>query len=154
MSALDAFLDRDKRENANEGWNRLNRTMRLRKLTEYATTYCAENALAEDERAQLVAFFRDCLDRKKLHRIKEVLYDVESGRILNVPVLTYNRATRHYTLKNTATTTAAASSTTARVRGAAKGRKKSASVPLVTATATPIVDTAAAETERLEKKIE
>lgn len=126
MSALDAFLDRDKRENANESWNRLNKTMRLRKLTEYAKTYCAENALADEERTQLVAFFRDCLDRKKLHRIKEVQYDVETGRVVNVPVLAYNHTARRYTLKNTAAT-ASTASTTARVRGGSGGGSSSSS---------------------------
>ena len=48
----------------------------------------------------MVKFLKDCLDRKKLQRIKDVVYDKENGEIKEIPALTYIRTTKHFTLKN------------------------------------------------------
>jgi hypothetical protein len=56
--------------------------------------------LDDSESENLVGFLRDCLDRKKLQRIKDVLYDKENGAIKEIPALSYIRSTKHFTLKN------------------------------------------------------
>ena len=40
------------------------------------------------------------MDRKKLQRVKDVIYDVENQVIINIPTLTINKQTNRYTLKN------------------------------------------------------
>ena len=48
----------------------------------------------------MIAFFKDCLDRKKFQRVKDVIYDKTSGLIKEIPALSYTKATKHFTLKN------------------------------------------------------
>ena len=45
-------------------------------------------------------FFKDCLDKKKLQRVKDVIYDKDTGEIKEVPALHFNKPTIHFTLKN------------------------------------------------------
>ena len=47
-----------------------------------------------------MAFLRDCLDRKKLQRVKDVVYDKTNGSIKEIPALSYTKANKHFTLKN------------------------------------------------------
>jgi hypothetical protein len=98
---LDKFLENEKNSNENEPWCKLNKTIKIKKFTEYVTEiYKKNNTLDDNECDNLIVFLKDCLDRKKLQRIKDVLYDKENGIIKDIPSLTYIRATKHFTLKN------------------------------------------------------
>ena len=86
---LDKFLEDEKNSNENEPWCKLNKTIKIKKLVEYVEVYKSENNLNDDECEILIKFFRDCLDRKKLQRIKDVIYDKENGNIKDIPALSY-----------------------------------------------------------------
>jgi len=101
MHNLDKFLENEKNSSENEPWCKLNKTIKIKKLIEYVTDkYKASNNLDESECENLITFLKDCLDRKKLQRIKDVLYDKENGLIKEIPALTYVRTSKHFTLKN------------------------------------------------------
>lgn len=97
---LDKFLEHEKNTNSQEPWSKLDKTAKIRKLTAYAITYTTANELTDEEHAKLLIFFHDCLDRKKLQRVKEVIYDKTSGEIKDIPMLSHTRSTNHFTLKN------------------------------------------------------
>lgn len=100
LNNLDKFLEDEKNSNENEPWCKLNKTIKIKKLIEYVEVYKNENNLNEDESEILIKFFRDCLDRKKLQRIKDVIYDKENGIIKEIPALLYVKSNKHFTLKN------------------------------------------------------
>ena len=100
MSNLDKFLENEKNNNANEPWCKLNKTIKMKKLQEYVTTYKEENELSDDEGESLFVFLKDCIDRKKLQRVKDVIYDKENGKIKEIPALHYIKTSKHFTLKN------------------------------------------------------
>jgi len=57
--------------------------------------------LLEDiEYSEFINFLKDCLDRKKLQKVKDVIYDKDSGLIKEIPGLIHNKITNHYTIKN------------------------------------------------------
>jgi hypothetical protein len=97
---LDKFLENEKITNSNEPWSKLDKTAKIRKLSVFADNYKNENNLSHEEFAQLIFFFRECLDKKKLQRVKDVNYNKETGEIKDVPALHYNKSTSHFTLKN------------------------------------------------------
>jgi hypothetical protein len=78
----------------------LNKTIKTKKLIEYAETYKQTAELDEEEQALLITFFKDSLERKKLQRVKDVVYDKVNGQIKEIPALTYIKASKHFTLKN------------------------------------------------------
>jgi len=101
MDNLDKFLENEKNSNENEPWCKLNKTIKIKKITEYVIDiYKKQHELDDFESDNLVKFLKDCLDRKKLQRIKDVVYDKENGEIKEIPALTYVRTTKHFTLKN------------------------------------------------------
>ncbi len=101
MHNLDKFLENEKNSSENEPWCKLNKTIKIKKITEYVNyDYKQQHELDELECENLIKFLKDCLDRKKLQRIKDVIYDKENGTIKEIPALTYVRTTKHFTLKN------------------------------------------------------
>jgi hypothetical protein len=101
LSNLDIFLENEKNVNVNEPWCKLNKTIKTKKLQDYVEKYKKEHELNEEESDILMNFFKDCLDRKKLQRVKDVIYDKEAGTIKEIPSLCYIKTNKHFTLKNT-----------------------------------------------------
>jgi len=100
ISNLEKFLESEKNNNRNEPWCKLNKTIKLQKLNDYVELYSNENNFNKEETTLLINFLKDCLDKKKLTRVKDVIYDKNDGVIKNIPALTYIKASKHFTLKN------------------------------------------------------
>jgi hypothetical protein len=100
MSNLDKFLEDEKNNNINEPWCKLNKTVKTKKILEYVETYKKEKNLEKDEEELLIIFLKDCLDKKKLQRVKDVNYDKINGIIKEIPALSYIKINKHFTLKN------------------------------------------------------
>jgi len=100
LSNLDKFLENEKNSNIIEPWCKLNKTIKTRKLQDYVDIYKEENKLSDEESEILLSFLKDCLDRKKLQRVKDVVYDKETGAVKDIPALFYIKTTKHFTLKN------------------------------------------------------
>ena len=100
LSNLDKFLENEKNNNVNEPWCKLNKTIKTKKIQDYVESYKTENNLSEEETNLLTNFLKDCLDRKKLQRVKDVIYDKENGTIKQIPALCYIKSNKHFTLKN------------------------------------------------------
>ena len=81
LESLDLFLENEKNTNVNEPWCKLNKTIKMKKLQDFVDTYTGANNLSEDESDQLMIFLKDCIDRKRLQRVKDVIYDKETGLI-------------------------------------------------------------------------
>jgi hypothetical protein len=100
LSNLEKFLENEKNNNNNEPWCKLNKTVKTKKLIDFVNIYKKDKNLNEEESKLLVAFLKDCIDRKKLQRVKDVSYDKFNGTIKEIPALTYIKSTKHFTLKN------------------------------------------------------
>ena len=100
ISNLDKFLENEKHNNSNEPWCKMSKADKIRKLNDYAELYKSKFNLEEEEYNNLTHFFKDSIDRKKLHRVKDVLYDKNTGIIKDIPGLSYVKANKHFTLKN------------------------------------------------------
>jgi hypothetical protein len=101
ISNLDKFLETEKNNNKNEPWSKLDKTAKIKKIMIFAEIYKEDQNMTDDESLLLISFLKDCLDRKRLSRVKDVIYDKTSGLIKDIPSLHYNKPTKHFTLKNT-----------------------------------------------------
>lgn len=100
ISNLDKFLEKEKTNNNSEPWCKLNKTTKTKKFGDFVEAYKKEHKLEDDESELLLSFLKDSLDRKKLQRVKDVVYDKATGEIKDIPALVYSKATKHFTLKN------------------------------------------------------
>jgi len=100
LSNLEKFLENEKNNNNNEPWCKLNKTVKTKKLIDFVDLYAKDKNLDEEESKLLVTFLKECIDRKKLQRVKDVSYDKSNGTIKEIPALSYVKIAKHFTLKN------------------------------------------------------
>ena len=100
LSNLEKFLENEQNNNKIEPWSKLDKTIKTKKIIEFIEVYKVKCELDTEECSSLLTFLKDCLNRKKLQRVKDVIYDKENGQIKDIPALQYIKATKHFTLKN------------------------------------------------------
>ena len=100
MSSLEKFLEAEKITNSNEPWCKLNKTIKTKKILDFVECYSKEKGYDAEEINLLTAFLKDSLDKKKLSRVKDVIYDKITGTVKEIPALTYIKSNKHFTLKN------------------------------------------------------
>lgn len=99
MLTLDQIVDMDDTQSQKLSWNKLNKSLKLKRLIEYATEYSLRENLSDTQQEQLKTMLRDKLDKKYLHRARDVDYNIDEQRIVSIPALVYNQK---FTLKTDA----------------------------------------------------
>ena len=100
VTNIETFLEKEKSINKKQHWSKLSKLSKKNKILDYCEEYSKKNKLSEEETIQLREFLIKSLERKKLQRVKDVIYDVETQVIINIPTLSINKQTNKYTLKN------------------------------------------------------
>lgn len=98
-STVDSLLEREKQHNKTESWNKLDKTAKIQKLHGFAEKYGREHSLPVKEVRNLKMFFIECLDKNKLQKTKDVIYDKEAREIDSVPALHFNNEKHNFTLR-------------------------------------------------------
>ncbi len=123
MDALEKFLEDEIKTNSCEPWCKLDKTTKFKKLTIYADEYKTKNNLSDEQYNILITYFKDCLDKKRLQKVKDVVYDKETGLIKDIPILVFNKSSNNFTLKNIEKkTTTLKTSISKPIRGTAKNK--------------------------------
>jgi hypothetical protein len=99
LTTIDQLLEKEKQHNKSEQWTKLDKTVKMQKLHQFAEKYGKENTLSMKDVKQLKTFFTECLGKNKLNKTKDVIYDREKRDINSIPSLHFNIATKNYTLK-------------------------------------------------------
>jgi|TARA_B110000261_G_scaffold163099_1_gene208304 hypothetical protein len=93
------MLDKELKQNKSEPWSKLNKTAKITKIKNYTSDYSIVKDITSDEKKELEKYLINAMDRKRLTSIKDVTYDKETGVIKTIPSLSFNHATRKFTLK-------------------------------------------------------
>jgi len=100
LSVLEDMLETEKQNNKLAAWNKLDKTSRVQKLHAFAEKYGREHGLPVKEIRNLKVFFTGALDKGRLNRAKDVVYDRESKEVKSVPALHFNNESKSFTLRN------------------------------------------------------
>ena len=100
LSNLEIFLEEEQINNQNEPWTKLNKTQKTKKLLAFIDIYSKKQNYDDSESSRLVVFLKDCLDKKRISRVKDIIYDKTTGEITDIPGIIYNKTTKHFTLKH------------------------------------------------------
>lgn len=100
FSAIDKLLENEKIQNKKDTWNKIDKTVKIQKLHDFAERYGKEHSLPVKDIKGLKMFFNDCLNNSKLQKTKDIVYDKEKGVVTGIPSLFFNSTNRVFTLKN------------------------------------------------------
>lgn len=95
-NTMNQLLSKETLNHQKEVWTKLTKTSKISKLQEYAVLYSQNNKVDFND---LFTFLSSCIDRKKLLKNSEVIYDVDEQKIINIPNLSFISKTKKYTLK-------------------------------------------------------
>jgi len=96
---IDTLLDQENTHNKTESWNKLNKTLKIQKLHHFSEKYGKEHKYSVKEIKQLKHFFSDALEKKKLQKAKEVVYDKNTHEITEIPGLYYHVISKAFTIR-------------------------------------------------------
>jgi len=96
---IDNLLDQENIHNKTESWNKLNKTLKIQKLHHFSEKYGKEHKYSVKEIKQLKHFFTDSLEKKKLQKAKEVMYDKYTQEITEIPGLYYHATNKAFTIR-------------------------------------------------------
>lgn len=100
LNDLDNMLSRETEQNKNQGWNKLDKTVKIQKLNLFANKYGEINNYNEIQINLLKQFLRECIDKSKLKNTKDIYYNKDTKEITNIPSLILNNITHNFTLRN------------------------------------------------------
>ena len=98
-SELDILLEKEKIRNKGDVWIKLDKTVRNQLLQEFADKYGKEHSMSSKDLKLLKTFFKTCLDKNKLNKSKDVVYNRDNRAIVSIPALHFNQVTKNFTLK-------------------------------------------------------
>ena len=98
---IDAMLEKEKQSNKIDTWNKLDKTAKIQRLHAFAEKYGKDNGYPVKDIKSLKMFFTDCLEKNKLQKAKDLIYDKESGIISSIPSLHFNSESHNFTLRIT-----------------------------------------------------
>ena len=96
---IDKMLDRERSRNTRDNWTKLDKTAKIQKLHVFAETYGKEHAMPSKDVKLLKNFFIGCLDKNKLSKTKDVVYNKDEMKITSIPALHFNQISHNFTLK-------------------------------------------------------
>lgn len=87
---IDHILENEKQQNIKDTWNKLDKTVKIQKLNVYAIQYCNKNHSESYDATCLMNFFKKSLENNKLQKKKDLVYDIVSHEIIDIPTLFFN----------------------------------------------------------------
>lgn len=89
MSELDNILNAERVLNKNSTWNKLDKSSKLQKFKEY----CEDSN--HIDKKDLFETLSEGLETGKLQKMKDVTYDRENGKIIDIPMLSHVNGKYH-----------------------------------------------------------
>jgi len=96
---VDRLLEKEKLNNKYENWNKLDKTVKTQKLHQFAERYGKEHGYPAKDIKLLKTFFVECLEKNKLQKTKDVVYEKDKQEITSIPALHFNQTNHNFTLK-------------------------------------------------------
>lgn len=100
LTDLNDFFDKEKESNKQLPWNKLDKSLKLRKISNFVRKYSQEHNLEKSVSQELGYYLKDCLERRKLQRQKDIEYDKITGSIKDIHNLVYNKHNGTFLLKS------------------------------------------------------
>jgi len=97
---IDDFLEKERTQNKEDQWVKLDKSMKMKKMSAFVEMYANEHVLCAKDKVALYDFLTSSIDQKKLVKTKEVIYDKLTGTIKSIPCLVHCPASvKKFTLK-------------------------------------------------------
>ena len=98
-NTLSNYLESESSANKKENCSKLDKTQKIKKLFAHIDVLQKKFKLSDDETVKCHKYLLKCLERKALTKVKDVIYDKETGLISDIPNLYFDNTERVFILK-------------------------------------------------------
>ena len=98
MKKLDIILSKETEHNQSDTWNKLDKSNKLSKLTEYCNVLQSKYNLSDEEKNAAKSYLFACLEKKHLQKARDISYQKDKG-IIDIPQLQWSVTNRKFTFK-------------------------------------------------------
>ena len=98
LNKINTILDNEKNV-PTECWSKLSKTVKKIKLEEYADKYCSNNNYPDEIKEILKKYFKQCVERKKIHKKTDIKYNKDTQEIEEVYHLLFHKTNKKFTIK-------------------------------------------------------
>jgi len=105
LQNMEDFLEQEKTFHKDTPWSKLNKSIKLDKLEKFTEDYGKQHNLEYDDQNELLILLKDALNKKKLQRVKEIIYDKNECYIKNIPILQHDKNSNRFSLRQHKKTT-------------------------------------------------
>ena len=95
---IEEFLEKEKNLESKLPWNKLNKMKKYEKICIYINKFSEDKDISDRNKKELLSEIKTALNKKKLQRVKDVVYNKETGIIKNIPCIEYNSKENKLTL--------------------------------------------------------
>jgi hypothetical protein len=96
---IDKLLETDKKLNKSKPWSKIGKSTKSKKIKLFIKSFSIENKLKPEQIIKLTSYLMISLEKKKLQRTKDVIYNVSTGKITKIPGLIFNKVKNKFSLK-------------------------------------------------------
>ena len=105
LQNMEEFLEKEKNFHTDISWTKLNKKIRLDKIIVFADEYLKKNNIDNQVKEALLKLLTDALQKNKLQKVKDIVYDKKECIIKSIPILQYDQKTKEFSLKQQKKTT-------------------------------------------------
>ena len=95
---IDKLLETDKKLNKSKPWSKIGKSTKSKKIKLFIKSFSIENKLKPEQIIKLTSYLMISLEKKKLQRTKDVIYNVSTGKITKIPGLIFNKVKNKFSL--------------------------------------------------------
>jgi hypothetical protein len=103
LAEANDFLEKETTHNKSCSWNKIDKTEKVHKLKLFAEKYGKDHKYNNIEVNNLKHFLITSLEKNKLQKAKDVIYDKDKKELVSIPSLYFNNSSKNFTLKITDT---------------------------------------------------
>jgi hypothetical protein len=96
---IDEILNQEMESNKKMQWNKLNKSNKLVLLKSFSSDHCKDKNYNKEIEDILIDFLTVSLERKRITKIKDIIYDTKSGVIKDIPNLSFDPIKNKFTLR-------------------------------------------------------
>ena len=96
---IEKFLSEEKEVNKNKPWNKLNKGSKIKLIGSFSEEYQMKNNISDKQKLELINYLKLCIERKKLNKKQDLVYDKDTFKIISIQNLTFNKIKNKFTLK-------------------------------------------------------
>jgi hypothetical protein len=97
---IDSLLENETKRNKSDPWNKLGKTSKLKVIHDFVDDELTRlHNLTAAEAAEVKVYLSQCLDKKRMQHVKDVVYNKELGKLTTIHQLLFNTGIRKFSLK-------------------------------------------------------